>query len=631
MAVVNYAYKKDIKGWDSDKTVRSLDLLSTPIEKVNISGWDNLRRIRISQCHRIKTITIKNMPHLEAADFLYDSSLQKVEFKNCPKLKALEISFNTSLTSVTGVDSLLFLSAYKTPLQNLPKMPNLLFIDIGPTNFKLAQILELSKNLEVVKIQSANTDDLIKMSQVTSHPSLRVLEPYAVKLELDSVSPNTKLEYLSLINSIELNTPNRGILKNIYTIMKSGLTNDYEFTKPFEPFQYVAAQHLLYGPWGVPSVDLKPPVQVEPIIHPPANVDKLQAAEFILGSIFCSAAFDMIGVGVEFLSKSKAGMYLHKPFDITWSHPRMSPHTFRFLKGTPTDDTSQMVLIMRSIVDNNSQRPEINNVSTFDVNGVCINVADFAYKLVDWAYHGHPEHNHPGGLGLGHSTHLVISQSDFKTDPIKAANTVWESSEKKMAPNGSVMRIASSGAFAFWDETVVKAVAEKYGKATHADPRCVFCTVAAALLIARYIQKNTGLRDEVDIDQTIQEALEYANVDQQYMEDINRYTQAKTLDEIELDEFDKIGYCLKAFGSAVWALKYCRSIEDALVAIIPEAGDSDTNGAVVGAILGAKYGFKTIPWNCIKYMYTGQWLWREVIPYLKLIDIECPEPYHWNI
>ena len=91
---------------------------------------------------------------------------------------------------------------------------------------------------------------------------------------------------------------------------------------------------------------------------------------------------------------------------------------------------------------------------------------------------------------------------------------------------------------------------------------------------------------------------------------------------------DKIGYCLKALGSAIWALRYCNSIEEGLIKVIREGSDLDINGAVVDSLLSAKFGFRKIPKEFIDYMFVGQWMFREITPYIQLIGFEIiPSPY----
>ena len=53
--------------------------------------------------------------------------------------------------------------------------------------------------------------------------------------------------------------------------------------------------------------------------------------------------------------------------------------------------------------------------------------------------------------------------------------------------------------------------------------------------------------------------------------------------------------------------------------VIKEGGDADTNGAVVGAVIGAKYGFYKIPKEFIEYMFDFSWMNRELKSFLSLM------------
>ena len=172
--------------------------------------------------------------------------------------------------------------------------------------------------------------------------------------------------------------------------------------------------------------------------------------------------------------------------------------------------------------------------------------------------------------------------------------------------------------------------ADAYARVTHADPRSIYSSVAAALLIARYIKWNAGIgeKEEPNIDEILQFAKKFVPNIEEYEDDVNFYSNCKTVEELQLSEYGKIGYTLKTFGSAVWALRYCKSIEEGLKIILREGGDADTNGAVVGALLGAKFGFKSIPKELIDYMFIGQWMFKEITPFMKLMGLEMPpSPY----
>lgn len=349
-----------------------------------------------------------------------------------------------------------------------------------------------------------------------------------------------------------------------------------------------------------------------------------------------SAVMDMVGVGVEFINGVVAKPLLLGNLNISWTHPRSNFHNRVFTRGTSTDDTSQCILIMRTIVDlnNNNNNKNIkeyeSSSKSFNVDNVKIDPKKFASELLNWIDYGHREHKQNKGLGIGATTSFVVYHPKYLQDPIYCAKDAWIEMGKTAAPNGSVMRIASSGCFAFWDEKVVIQNADKYAKVTHADPRCVYSSIAAALLIARYIQWNAGLRgeEEPNIDEALNEALNYVPEIDEYKSDINFYSNCKTVEELKLSGDDKIGYCLKAFGSAIWALRYCNSIEEGLTKVIREGGDADTNGAVVGALLGAKFGFNKIPKEFIEYMFVGQWMFREITPYIELMGLKMiPSPY----
>ena len=51
-----------------------------------------------------------------------------------------------------------------------------------------------------------------------------------------------------------------------------------------------------------------------------------------------------------------------------------------------------------------------------------------------------------------------------------------------------------------------------------------------------------------------------------------------------------MGYTLKAMQVALWCATQASGFEEALVAVISAGGDTDTNGAIGGAVLGARFG-----------------------------------------
>ena len=639
--ILSLAYQHSVN-FPSNKQYESIDLLSSDVDNVSLDGYPNLQRIRISKCKQLQNVNLSNMPKLQVVDLLDNEELVSVVFDKCPSITTVDTGYCFNIKKLKGISNVEYLSApccYNLKLEQLNKIVFLNITEINDIDVK--DIIKNSPKLECLSCTSSST---LNLSDITKNPSLTVLQLSSGGINFDSVDKGTHLKIIIFEHCTDYRKFIHGdtnLLNQFYVADSLNANQDIRNVLNIDEYipKYQSYQKLLYGPWGVPDVDRLPPVKVKgAVIKPPEGVNQQKAADAIVGSIMASAAMDMIGVGVEFINSSISKPLLLGKMDITWSHPRCNDHNERFVRGTPTDDTSQSILIMRSIVELNSgAKPNIKDTSSDDENlsklitidNVRIDPKDFGKKLIEWIENGHKEHRHDGGLGCGSTTYAVVSHRKYETDPIFAAQEVWIRSGKKVAPNGSVMRIASSGAFAFWDENVVVQHADKYARVTHADPRCVYSSIAAALLIARYIQWNAGLREkEPNIDDTLSDAKKFVPDLDQYKSDIDFYSNCKTVEELELSGDRKIGYCLKAFGSAVWALRYCNSIEEGLVKVIREGGDSDTNGAVVGALLGAKFGFHAIPKEFVDYMFVGQWMFREMTPYMNLMGIEMlPSPY----
>ena len=56
-----------------------------------------------------------------------------------------------------------------------------------------------------------------------------------------------------------------------------------------------------------------------------------------------------------------------------------------------------------------------------------------------------------------------------------------------------------------------------------------------------------------------------------------------------------MGWVLVSLQNAFYQLSTCRSFEEALVETVAHGGDTDTNAAIAGALLGAALGRAAIP------------------------------------
>jgi len=72
-----------------------------------------------------------------------------------------------------------------------------------------------------------------------------------------------------------------------------------------------------------------------------------------------------------------------------------------------------------------------------------------------------------------------------------------------------------------------------------------------------------------------------------------------------------IGYVYKALGCAAWAIKQ-PSFREAITKIVQQGGDSDTNAAIAGSLLGCHLGYTGIPPEWIAGLKHREWLEKKV-------------------
>lgn len=84
-----------------------------------------------------------------------------------------------------------------------------------------------------------------------------------------------------------------------------------------------------------------------------------------------------------------------------------------------------------------------------------------------------------------------------------------------------------------------------------------------------------------------------------------RMSWENSLDALVLDDESTMGYTLTTMSAGLWSLYHCSSFEDGLLAVANAGGDADTNGAVAGSLLGARFGYENIPERFIKGLARG--------------------------
>ena len=226
------------------------------------------------------------------------------------------------------------------------------------------------------------------------------------------------------------------------------------------------------------------------------------------------------------------------------------------------DDLAQAVILAEAIVEHDTLRNE-----------------DLAARLMKWF-----EEN---GRGMGGQTRAVINALRRGVLPSEAARLVWERDGGNPAGNGAVMRCAPVAMRWRNDAAMLLEETEHSVLVTHHDPRCVWSAYAVNLAIAAALDGRVATIEEIVA------ALEQVDVGPHTLRAV-RSVSGRGLELLQLDG-SAIGFTLKAMQVGLWCLEHASDFEESLVSVIHAGGDTDTNGAVAGAILGAIHGASAIP------------------------------------
>lgn len=231
------------------------------------------------------------------------------------------------------------------------------------------------------------------------------------------------------------------------------------------------------------------------------------------------------------------------------------------------DDVAQAILLAEAIVERGS-----------------LDLHDLAGRLVAWA--------RASGRGMGLLTSGVLARLETGTPADRAALEAWEESDRTAAGNGAVMRCAPVAVR--WRDDPERLIEETRTSAlvTHHDPRCAGSAIAFTLALGQ------ALRGEpVHPKESAARARE-AGAPPEVVEAAAAAARADAVDDLGLDGSD-MGYTIKAMQVGLWALargaRDAAEVEETLVAVVAAGGDTDTNGAVAGAALGATAGTEGIP------------------------------------
>ena len=307
------------------------------------------------------------------------------------------------------------------------------------------------------------------------------------------------------------------------------------------------------------------------------------------GCLLGQLAGDSLGSLVEFQSSSRIaekypdGVRLLEDGG-TWST----------IAGQPTDDSELALMLARSILKE----------GTYDQESTA---QAYAY----WYKSG------PFDIGTTTTTALSAAAEALEAGG-SAAKAAMKSADNKSQANGALMRVSPLGIIgAVTPREKLEAWARADALLTHPHPVCqeanVLFTAALSLAI------STGKSPEEIYAATVESA-EHMDADTKLLEALHAAN-----DGPPGDFSTHQGWVLIAFQNAFHRLLHSKSLEAGVVNTVMCGGDTDTNAAIAGALLGATHGREAMP---------EQWLDRILtcrpLPGLKGVKRSRP-PGFWPV
>ncbi len=262
------------------------------------------------------------------------------------------------------------------------------------------------------------------------------------------------------------------------------------------------------------------------------------------GGLLGLAVADALGAPLEFSAPARAAAAVGAGLEMTGGG------SFGWLPGEWTDDTAMALCLAESI----------------GAHGL-LDLDDVTRRYANWAKSSPKD--------IGNATSSALRGASSAAEARTQAQIYLERTGSG-AGNGTIMRASPIGLAATSVEEAVDA-ARADAALTHADARAGHASAALCAALLSLDDPLPAARAECAGEAKLLAALDADG------------------DELAALATTEIGACWTALGVALQALTEIDDYERGVLWAISLGGDTDTNAAVAGALLGAKHGVEAIP------------------------------------
>jgi ADP-ribosyl-[dinitrogen reductase] hydrolase len=281
------------------------------------------------------------------------------------------------------------------------------------------------------------------------------------------------------------------------------------------------------------------------------------------GCLLGQLAGDALGGLVEFKSRpSIRAAYPNGVRDL------IDGGVWKNLAGQPTDDSELALMLARTL----------GHLGRYDPGAMLD-------SYVHWLT------SHP--FDLGNTIGQALDAASRGNSTAERLRQVQRHANQASESNGSLMRISPLGIFGVGRPAQAAEWAREDSRLTHPNPVCQDACAVFVYAIATAIGKCLGPRE---CHEAAFQAAKHLNVQASVRQALEDSRQAAPLDYVK-----QMGWVLIALQNAFYQLLHAPSLEEGVIDTVMRGGDTDTNGAIAGALLGAVHGQRAIP---------TRWLYR---------------------
>ncbi|KAF2241680.1 ADP-ribosylglycohydrolase family protein [Trematosphaeria pertusa] len=298
-----------------------------------------------------------------------------------------------------------------------------------------------------------------------------------------------------------------------------------------------------------------------------------------LGALLGVHTGDSLGATLEFTTHSRI-----KSTYPTGLRDIIGGGAFSWPPGHATDDTDLTRAVLLAYRDREEFRKAgSSQAEEFDV-AKCAAECSLKWLEGDW-----PERKKGSRpIDIGGATLTGLSKYARSRDPKNCG------AGPGSAGNGSLMRCIPTALFTRGREGRIKE-SMAISAVTHNDARCTVSCAVYNEIVASLVSGATP-KGAVDVGLEVATSLDCPSVEAAISRG-ESLSISKIAEEGPGEELpDRTsGYVLQSLSVAIAALLDPRSFEDVLVDVVRIGGDTDTNGAIAGGLLGARDGIEAIP------------------------------------